>query len=72
MDFTVLIHPTEEGGYWAEVPAFPGCFTQGETIEETLQNAKDAIECHIEALKEDGQPIVGDAGLIISRVQIAA
>jgi len=72
MEYTVLIHPAEEGGYWAEVPALPGCYTQGETVEETLSNAKEAIECHIAALREDGQVINGDNGLLIGRVQIAA
>jgi len=53
MEYTVLIHPTEEGGYWSEVPALPGCYSQGETIEETLSNSKEAIEAHLMALKEE-------------------
>lgn len=38
------MHEAEEGGYWAEVPAIPGCATQGETIEELLRNVQEAIE----------------------------
>lgn len=72
MDYTVLVHPAEEGGYWTEVPALPGCFSQGETIEEALKNTKDAIETHIEALREEGQEVSGDNGLIIGRVNVAA
>jgi len=72
MDYTVLIHPAEEGGYWAEVPALPGCFTQGESVEETLANAKEAIECHVACLREEGQEVSGDSGLLIGRVRIAA
>jgi len=72
MEYTVLIHPAEEGGYWAEVPALPGCYTQAESVEETLSNAKEAIESHIAALHEDGQVGTGDNGLLIGRVQIAA
>ncbi|MDO8588235.1 MAG: type II toxin-antitoxin system HicB family antitoxin [Armatimonadota bacterium] len=72
MDYTVLIHPAEEGGYWTEVPSLPGCFSQGETIEETLGNTKEAIECHVEALREDGQKVTADDGLLIGRVNIAA
>ena len=34
----MLIHQAEEGGFWAEVPALPGCFSQGETLEETVVN----------------------------------
>jgi predicted RNase H-like HicB family nuclease len=40
----VIIHEAEEGGYWAEVPAIPGCATQGETFEELLQNLYEAVE----------------------------
>jgi predicted RNase H-like HicB family nuclease len=39
-----IVHEAEEGGYWAEVPAIPGCATQGDTIDELLRNLKDAIE----------------------------
>lgn len=44
MKIKAIIHPAEEGGYWAEVPAFPGCITEGDTIEEVVANLKDAIE----------------------------
>jgi Uncharacterized conserved protein len=40
----IIIHEAEEGGYWAEVPAIPGCATEGETFEELLQNLYEAIE----------------------------
>jgi len=40
----VVIREAEEGGYWAEVPAIPGCATQGETFEELLKNLYDAVE----------------------------
>ncbi len=44
MKVKVVIHEAEEGGYWAEVPAIPGCATQGETFEELLKNLHEAIE----------------------------
>jgi len=44
MKIKVIIHEAEEGGYWAEVPAIPGCATQGETFEELLQNLYEAVE----------------------------
>ena len=44
MKIKVVVHEAEEGGYWAEVPAIPGCATQGETFEELLQNLYEAIE----------------------------
>jgi predicted RNase H-like HicB family nuclease len=44
MKIKVVVHEAEEGGYWAEVPAIPGCATQGETFEELLQNLYKAVE----------------------------
>ena len=43
MKIKAVIHPAEEGGYWAEVPALPGCITEGETMEEVVANLQDAI-----------------------------
>jgi predicted RNase H-like HicB family nuclease len=51
----VAIHQAEEGGYWAEVPAIPGCATQGENLEELLQNLYEAVEgCLAVGAKEYG------------------
>jgi len=44
MKVKVIVHDAEEGGYWAEVPAIPGCATQGETFEELLRNLYEAVE----------------------------
>ena len=44
MKIKIVVHEAEEGGYWAEVPAIPGCATQGETMEELLANVHEAIE----------------------------
>lgn len=57
MKYAAVIHSAEEGGFWAEVPTLPGCFAQGETPEDVLDEMKMAIESHLEALLEDGQPI---------------
>jgi predicted RNase H-like HicB family nuclease len=43
-----VVHPASEGGYWAEVPALPGCFTQGDTLDEIYRNLAEAIACHID------------------------
>ena len=48
MKIKAVIHSAEEGGYWAEVPALPGCITEGETMEEVTANLKDAIEGWLE------------------------
>ncbi|GFN22442.1 type II toxin-antitoxin system HicB family antitoxin [Thermanaeromonas sp. C210] len=52
--FIVYLEPAEEGGYIASVPALPGCVTQGETKEEALAMAEDAIRGYIESLKNMG------------------
>lgn len=44
MKLKVIVHEAEEGGFWAEVPAIPGCATQGETFEELLKNLYEAVE----------------------------
>ena len=44
MKIKVIVHQAEEGGYWAEVPSIPGCATQGETIEDLIQNIYEAVE----------------------------
>jgi predicted RNase H-like HicB family nuclease len=44
MKLKVIVRQAEEGGYWAEVPAIPGCVTQGETFEELLANIYEAVE----------------------------
>ena len=44
MKLKVIVHEAEEGGYWAEVPAIPGCATQGETFGELLRNLYEAVE----------------------------
>jgi predicted RNase H-like HicB family nuclease len=44
MKIKVVVHEAEEGGFWGEVPAIPGCASQGETIDELLANLQEAIE----------------------------
>jgi predicted RNase H-like HicB family nuclease len=44
MKLKVVVHEAEEGGFWAEVPAIPGCATQGDTFEELLANLYEAVE----------------------------
>lgn len=44
MKLKVVVHCAEDGGYWAEVPAIPGCMTQAETIEDLVANVREAVE----------------------------
>jgi predicted RNase H-like HicB family nuclease len=49
MTLKAIIHKADEGGYWAEVPALPGCLTQGETLAELKTNLREAIEVWLSA-----------------------
>jgi predicted RNase H-like HicB family nuclease len=53
MDYTILAHQAEEGGFWSEVPALSGCYSQGETIDESLRNTREAIEAYLLVLNDD-------------------
>jgi len=70
LKYTVLIHEAEEGGFWAEVPSLPGCFSQGETPEETIANIKEAMESHLEALREDNQELPAEDN-VVGTVKVA-
>ncbi|HEY8748423.1 MAG TPA: type II toxin-antitoxin system HicB family antitoxin [Tepidisphaeraceae bacterium] len=58
-NYTVKVHKADpdETGFWVEVPALPGCVTQGETYEEALGMAHEAIQLYLEGLIEEGLPI---------------
>ncbi len=55
--FSVVIEPAEEGGYFAECPALPGCASQGETYAEAVANIQDAIRGYIASLVAHGDPV---------------
>ena len=54
-NYAVVIHEDPEGGFWAEVPALPGCYSQGETVDELKHNIREAIAGVLEVLKEEGR-----------------
>lgn len=59
MKIKAVVHEAEEGGYWAEVPAIPGCASQGDTFEELLRNLQEAVEAclsvEVEPAEETGR-----------------
>ena len=63
MIIKALVHKSEEGGYWAEVPSLPGCVTQGESQEEIRANLQKAIELWLEA--GDPEPTQEQEGQIV-------
>jgi predicted RNase H-like HicB family nuclease len=54
-NYAVVIHEDPDGGFWGEVPALPGCYSQGETVDELKHNIREAIAGVLEVLKEQGQ-----------------
>ncbi|KPV46840.1 MULTISPECIES: type II toxin-antitoxin system HicB family antitoxin [Acidiplasma] len=60
MEYTVIITRDEDGYYVVNVPALPGCFTQGKTKKEALENIKEAIIAYIESLKKHNEKIPRD------------
>ncbi len=51
MTFKVILEPSEDGGYTALVPSLPGCISEGDTVDEAMQNIKEAIELYLEPLE---------------------
>ena len=60
--YTIVVEPEETGGFYVVVPALPGCFTRGDTIEECRQNAAEAIAVHIAGLEADGEAVPEEHG----------
>jgi predicted RNase H-like HicB family nuclease len=57
MKYSVVLHKDPQSDYSVTVPDLPGCFSAGNTIDEALSMAREAIECHLEGLLLDGDPI---------------
>ena len=55
MNYKIVIHHEPNGGYWAEVPALPGCVSQGDTLSELNANIREAIEGYLDVLREEGR-----------------
>ena len=68
--FTVVVEQDEDGVYIASCPALQGCYSQGDTFEEAVNNVKDAIRLHIEARRGVGEPIPIEVA--IDKVEINA
>ena len=60
MNVKVLVHQAEEGGFWGEVPALPGCASQGETLDELLANLREAVAGWLSADIPEATQTAGD------------
>ena len=59
--FRILLTPQEEGGFSVTVPSLPGCYTQGESVEEAISMAKEAISLYVESLEAEGEAVPDDS-----------
>lgn len=57
LSYRILIRRDQEGGYTVMVPALPGCITGGDTLEEAIENAREAVELYVESLLEMGEDV---------------
>jgi predicted RNase H-like HicB family nuclease len=64
MEYSVVVHEAEEGGYWVEVPALDGCYSQGASVDEALANVREAIALYLDALREQGHDIPKDEDVV--------
>ena len=55
MVFKIVVHPEPAGGFWGEVPSLPGCYSQGESLEELQANLREAISGYLEVLRDEGR-----------------
>ena len=69
-NYKVIVEECEEGGFYAECPAFPGCHVEGETYEETMKEIKEAVRSFIEAYRLRNENLPSDNFLVAS-VQVA-
>lgn len=65
MKLTAIVHRAEDGGYWAEVPALPGCATQGDTMRELRANLREAVAGCLEVLEEKAARKASSKGTLI-------
>ncbi len=69
--YTVVFEKAEEGGYIARVPALPGCFTQGDTLEEAEKMVQDAIKAYCASLRKHGEKVPRDVEEVVETVSVS-
>ncbi|MEH2142177.1 type II toxin-antitoxin system HicB family antitoxin [Nostoc sp.] len=65
MNIKVVLEPSDEGGYTVFVPTFPGCISEGETIDEAVENIREAIQLYLEPLEEE---LIIEQGAIVKEL----
>lgn len=70
--YRVLLKKEPERGYTAQVPTLPGCITYGETLEEAIENVREAVELYIESLRAHNEPIPTEEDTLEYSIQVSA
>lgn len=71
LKYTAVFEPAKEGGYVVTVPALPGCISEGDTFEESIEMIKDAIEGYLYVLKHEGHDIPKETDeVIVTKVSV--
>ncbi len=70
MDFKVMLEPDPAGGYVVCCPSLPGCYSQGDTIEDALANIREAIELCIEDMRAHDEPVPDPSGTLMGSVLV--
>jgi len=70
-DFKVILEPDETGGYVVTCPSLPGCYTQGNTVEEALENIKEAILLCLEDMESQGEEVPDQSRFLVASVVIS-
>jgi len=71
LEYVIIVHEAEEGGYWSEVPSLPGAGSQGDSIDEAVANTKESIEGVLQVMKERGERVVAPNDVVV-KVQVVA
>ncbi|HFC98675.1 MAG TPA: type II toxin-antitoxin system HicB family antitoxin [Thermosulfurimonas dismutans] len=71
LNFVVILEPDPSGGYVVSCPELPGCYSQGESVEEALENIKEAILLTLEDLAESEEPLPESRKILVSTVSVS-
>jgi len=71
MKYTVILERETDGGYHAFVPALHGCHSQGDSLDEAVENVREAMELYLESLRDAGEPMPVE-GIYVKPVEVAA
>lgn len=68
LSYSIVLDPADEGGYTVRVPRLPGCITEGDTLDEAIANAREAITAYLLSLRDEGEPFpAADGGQVLVR-----